>query len=321
MDSNPGRHSPPSLLQYPPPMKITWLHISDFHIRSGDPYDRNVVLRALVSSVQDFRRRGRSPDLVFATGDIAYSGKAAEYELATAFFDHLLAAAGLERRHLFVIPGNHDVDRDLGIGLARTLTSREEADAYFGPKVPKGHLTQKLDELLRWHDEYFQGIRELPRTSTCGPVEAVEVRGCRIGVLPLNSALFCQDDLDHAKLLIGRRCLDAGLEQLCSLDANLRIALIHHPLDWLSDVERSNVKADLQANVDVILRGHLHETEVESVVSAQGGALHVAAGAAYQTRKWPNRALFATFENRGLTIFPIRYEDQPREVWTVDPSL
>ena len=32
-------------------MPITWLHISDFHIRAGDPYDRDVVLRALVKSV------------------------------------------------------------------------------------------------------------------------------------------------------------------------------------------------------------------------------------------------------------------------------
>jgi hypothetical protein len=31
-------------------MHLTWLHISDFHIRGGDPYDRDVVLRALVKS-------------------------------------------------------------------------------------------------------------------------------------------------------------------------------------------------------------------------------------------------------------------------------
>lgn len=61
-------------------MNVTWLHVSDFHIRSGDPYDRDVVLRALTKSVKDFRDPGRRPHLIFATGDIAYSGKAAEYE-------------------------------------------------------------------------------------------------------------------------------------------------------------------------------------------------------------------------------------------------
>ena len=118
-------------------MKVTWLHVSDFHIRGGDPYDRDLVLRALIQSVKSYRERGRSPDLIFATGDLAYSGQAKEYEIATRFFDDLLEAASLEKRFLFVVPGNHDVDRDLGVGLLRTLESREDADKYFRPNVPK----------------------------------------------------------------------------------------------------------------------------------------------------------------------------------------
>src|SRR5947209_613163 len=125
-------------------MSVTWLHISDFHIQDGDSYDRDVVLRALVRSAKIFCSRGRVPDLIFATGDIAHSGKPTQYDLATDFFDQLLAATGLDRRYLFVIPGNHDVDRDLGYGLSRSLESREEADKYFGPGIPKPHLTQKL---------------------------------------------------------------------------------------------------------------------------------------------------------------------------------
>ena len=160
-------------------MPVTWLHVSDFHIREGDPYDCNVVLNALVSSVRRMREKdGRKPDLIFATGDIAFSGKPAEFELATRFFDELLEAAGVEREQLFVIPGNHDVDRSLGVGLARTLTSREEADAYFGPKVPKVHLTQKLGAFVKWHDDYFAGIRSAPTDTTCGPVRHSKLEAC-----------------------------------------------------------------------------------------------------------------------------------------------
>ena len=302
-------------------MEITWLHISDFHIRSGDPYDRDVVLRALVKSVADFRKQKRFPDLIFATGDIAYSGKTDEYKLATKFFDDLLDAAGLKKNRLFIIPGNHDTDRNFGIGLARTLESREQSDAYFGPAVPKPHLSQKLGAFLQWHNEYLKGVRVMPEDSTCGPTEAVEIRGHKIGVLPINSAVFCQDDNDHDKLLIGRRCLDAALQKLHKLESYLNIALIHHPLDWLNSIERSNIVNDLRSNVDFILRGHLHETEIESIASASGQSLHCAAGAAYQTRKWPNRAMYATIKASQFAVFPIRYEDQPQEVWTLDPSL
>ncbi|MFZ1430537.1 MAG: metallophosphoesterase [Geminicoccaceae bacterium] len=302
-------------------MKASWLQVSDFHFRGGDPYERDVVLRALVRSVREFRERGRRPDLIFATGDVAHGGKRNEYEAATVFFDALLAAAGVERRQLHVIPGNHDIDRDLGVGLARTLGSGKEANTYFGPDVPKTHLLQKQREFLRWYDAYFAGIRTFPQTSTCGPVALAEVGSHRIGILPLNSALFCQDDHDHGRLWVGRRCLDASMEDLQGLKADLNIALVHHPLDWLHDVEGANIRAKLQSNVDLILRGHLHKTDVESVAGVHGEALHMAAGAAYQGSEWPNRALYVTWDDGRVDVFPIRYEDEPHEVWTVDPSV
>lgn len=303
------------------PMKLTWLHVSDFHIRGGDPYDRDVVLNALVRAVKGFRERGRAPDLILATGDVAHSGKAQEYDPATKFFDDLLAAAGVEKRHLFVIPGNHDVDRDLGVGLARTFASGQDADAYFNPSIPKTHITLKQGAFVKWYNSYFEGIRTFPVDSTCGPVEVVDVGGVKLGILPLNSALFCQDDHDFEKLWIGRRCLAPATRSLPEDDALVNIGLIHHPLSWLHASERSNIKTTLEESLDFLLRGHLHETDVEAVTGIGGKLLHLAAGAAYQTREWPNRALYVTLTEDHATVFPIRYEDQPRETWTVDPSL
>jgi tetratricopeptide (TPR) repeat protein len=152
-------------------------------------------------------------------------------------------------------------------------------------------------------------------------VHSVSVNGHSLAMLPINSALFCQGDDDHDKLWIGRRCLDAALEDLRADKADLTIALIHHPLEWLSAIEAANIEAALQDSVDLILRGHLHETKVETVASSEGQNLRCAAGASYQTRRWPNRALYATFDGSALTIYPIRYEDAPRPIWTTDPSV
>ena len=302
-------------------MSVTWLHISDFHVRGGDPYDRDVVLRTLVESVGEYRKRGRAPDLIFATGDIAHAGKLEEYEIAGKFFDKLLDAVKLPKSSLFIIPGNHDVNRDFGVGLARTLESREEADKYFNPDRPKPHLTLKMRAFLDWHNRYFPADRALPENTTCSVPLPVEVNGRKLGILLINSALFCQDDEDHDKLWVGRRCLDAAIADLKKLDAELNIALIHHPLEWLSPTEGGSILAALEESVHILLRGHLHEARIETVVSPEGQMLRCAAGAAYQSRKWPNRAFYATLDGDRLTIRPIKYEDAPRPLWTTDASV
>ena len=72
---------------------------------------------------------------------------------------------------------------------------------------------------------------------------------------------------------------------LKALGAHLNIALIHHPLEWLSPVESSNITVELEnSSVDVLLRGHLHDTRIESLASPEGELLRIAAGAAYQAR-------------------------------------
>jgi predicted MPP superfamily phosphohydrolase len=303
-------------------MPVTWLHISDLHIREGDSYDRDVVFRALVRSVKRFRERGgHKPDLVFATGDIAYSGKPQEYAIATAFLDQILQAANIDRRRLYVIPGNHDVDRTVGRQLLRELPSRSAADEYFHPSSPWLHLRHKLGSFVQWHDEYFKGMRTMPTNSTCGPVELVSLRGVSLGVLPINTALFCQGDDDHERLSIGRRCLDTAIQDPNLRQADLKLAIMHHPLQDLSVIERQQIRAALVDHLDVILSGHLHEAGFVSVGMWTARNLWCAAGATYQTREYPNTAYYATFERGHVTIFPIRYEDEPREVWTTDPSI
>jgi predicted phosphodiesterase len=304
------------------PMPFTWLHISDFHIRGGDPYDRDVVLKALVRSVKEYRKKGRKPDMIFATGDIAYGGKSSEYCLATLFFDAILDAAGLNRPQLFVVPGNHDVDRDQSVGLTRSLETEEESYKYFKPGNPKGHIIQKLGAFRDWYNNYFDGIRKLPDDTTSDVVHVVDIRDQRIAVLQLNSALFSLGgDEDYNKLVLGRRCLQSAIEKIRNLEVDIKIGLLHHPLDWLCAFERSNIQSGLQGVLDILLRGHLHDTEVVSVISADGTLLYVGAGAAYQGREWPQRAMYCTFDSGQVTIFPIRYEDHPNEIWTVDPSV
>ena len=63
-----------------------------------------------------------------------------------------------------------------------------------------------------------------------------------MAVLGLNSAWLARGgDEDRLKLALGERQVRAALDD--ALDADLRLALLHHPFDWLRDFDRKECQA------------------------------------------------------------------------------
>ena len=205
-------------------MALTWLHVSDFHLSSNDIYNSDVVLNALVKSVEWHRVNTKwKPDIIFATGDIAGNGEVKVFKggddaapatnaHATKFFDALLEAAGQSRERLFIVPGNHDVERKNGIGLIRTIekgatkeATQKNIDEYF-KESPMYHLTCKLKTFAAWYNDYFSAIQEprcFPVNSTCELISC-KINNVQLELLHLNSTLFCKDaETDEGKLCIG----------------------------------------------------------------------------------------------------------------------
>ena len=61
---------------------ITWLHISDLHLRVEDPHSwhEDIVLGSLLGDVQQcIGEYGLSLDFAVVSGDISFSGAAAEF--------------------------------------------------------------------------------------------------------------------------------------------------------------------------------------------------------------------------------------------------
>jgi 3',5'-cyclic AMP phosphodiesterase CpdA len=95
---------------------MTWLHLSDWHHGNKGIQDRALVRDALINDIEN-RTTGCDPrleklDFVFFTGDLGNCGAGDEYAAArTEFLDRVVAAANITPDRLFLVPGNHDVDR------------------------------------------------------------------------------------------------------------------------------------------------------------------------------------------------------------------
>jgi 3',5'-cyclic AMP phosphodiesterase CpdA len=306
-----------------PSILLTWLHLSDLHFRESRNYDETIVLKALLSDVEEcMDKDSLRPDFIAMTGDLAFSGKPAEYELARSFFDELLQITKLPRERLFVVPGNHDVNRGLVTNGAKAITNalidRGSVNSLLATDADRQLVMARFKPYAKFVNDYFGGHITFNNKQYFS-VRSLLWPGPRIMLLGLNSAWVCVSDKDKTPgVLLGERQTRAALELAESGD--LKIALLHHPLDWLREFDQNDSAAMLLDNCDFILHGHLHRTATTQLSGPDTRAMVIGGGACYETRQYPNMYNFVRLDlGSGTgTVCLRRYSDERGGFWAKD---
>jgi len=278
------------------------LHLSDLHergSREAENWRRRRVLGEKWEANLDAIRASGPIDLVCFTGDAADWGKPEEYRAATDFFRCLMERLRLPMERLFLTPGNHDIDRSVnpelweklrrifqqgnGLMLSRWLAGTGEA--------PPGADAGLVDAVLARQGAYRQWLRELGREKLDPASHAHGRVGYRVSLdlpgLPfpvqmigLDTAWLAGDDNDAQKLwLTDDQIMRHATNQREKLPG-LRLALCHHPLWDMADHGRAENL--LNENVDLLLRGHLHNPALKHRPGSGRDLLELAACCLYE---------------------------------------
>ena len=91
------------------------LHISDIHVSSTPAKGMSeYALKNLLLSLTEDLKNLPKVDTIFITGDIANSGIESEYKIFLEyFFTPLLTELNLDNSRAFIVPGNHDSNRQM----------------------------------------------------------------------------------------------------------------------------------------------------------------------------------------------------------------
>jgi 3',5'-cyclic AMP phosphodiesterase CpdA len=302
---------------------ITWLHIADLHFRLGQTYDASIVLRELLKDVAARSEQADlRPDFIVVTGDVAFSGQPAEYDLACHFFDDLLRTTGLDKEYLFVVPGNHDVNRSLisrgAQLLAGSLRDRDSVNAVLDTPGDRQLLLARLQNYGSFVNDYLDGHTRFDGENYFH-VRTLALAGLQIAILGLNSAWLAHGgDEDRGKLVLGERQVREALDQASTAD--LKIALLHHPFDWLQDFDRQDCEALLSAHCDFVLHGHVHSASTARITSPDSATQIFACGAGFEMREKMNRYNYVRLDleaGQG-TVFWRIWSDRGGGFWTQD---
>ena len=304
---------------------ITWLHISDLHFRSSQSYNANIVLEALLRDVGELvEEEGLRPDLIAVTGDIAFSGQEHEYEAAKLFFDDLLPATGLGKERLFLVPGNHDLNRSLvpfpAKAIAAALTGRGVGHEVLGDPASRRLVFAGLEGYAAFANSYL-GDRLHFDEDSYFYVRQIDVADRSIALLGLNSAWLAIGDEVRGRLVLGERQVRDAVKR--AEGADVKIALMHHPMDWLQEFDQNDCEPLLMRDCHFLLHGHLHQTSLRQMMTPDAGAMILAGGACYETRTHPNSYNVVRLdpETGWGTVYLRGYSDRQGGFWSKDTGL
>lgn len=235
-------------------MKILMLHLSDIHITErGSPVLERyphicATLRAVLPDVEAL--------FIVVTGDIAYSGNEKEYAYAKTFFQNLIDAIDKEFNkpiHVVMVPGNHDGEFKNGGNARQAIIEkvREKGESYIDEDVinqcsaPQKHYFNFEDQLSNKGRESSDPLWKEYRFNVGSKV---------IGFSSINASWMSQVPEEAGKLIFPVK----KYASVKRTNADIRIALLHHPLNWYAQDTYHPLRDLCQTNYQVVMTGHEH---------------------------------------------------------------
>lgn len=246
-------------------MEVTLIHLSDLHFKN-DARNR-FRLKRLQDDLAQLSLRSKV--VTVFTGDLAQSGDAEQYDV---LFDLLLAPLIEAEHDIAVVPGNHDIQRDLtSVGVIRPFLENADSSYLFDgntlrpspfPDEPSGPLKNYMDVealfgpyLERNYYGYIKQVGDL-------------------AIVGMNSTWMShtrdKGDTDRGKLRVEPHVLQRFAERLPS--NSVKVLLLHHPFDWLEETTRNAVTTLAIEHFDLVLFGHVHTADTTALVRNESGA-------------------------------------------------
>lgn len=260
------------------------LHISDAHVQKKDETEIREIIQKLIADVKSVQeQKGINIDLICFTGDLIQQGDKAikgenQWNLGKEILvDPLLKEIGLSSDRFIFVPGNHEVNID---GIV--------------PRLEKGlqiSSLQEINDILKDFDDsykerlsYFYTIVKENGNDvifgTLGYSYKKQINGLNVGIVCVDSAWRSsgKGDVERGKIYVGAYQIQKLYINIKHCD--VKICMMHHPIDWLENCERLEVEKEL-SNFDIVLRGHVHEEDLKQVIRKNMKTVYSTAGKLY----------------------------------------
>ena len=264
--------------------ELNILHISDAHIQTRDSESIKDVVNKLIEDISKVQKEMQSNiDLICFTGDLIQQGSKAlgengEWELAEKIFiNPILNELNLTSKEFIMVPGNHEVD-----------TTK------INSVIEKGLLVNSLDEInsniqnidlsyLKRIYYYYEKVKEMYDDVIEGKIGYAfkrEINSLSVGIVCLDTAWRSsgKGECERGILYVSENQINELYKSIKNTD--VKICLMHHPVEWLSGYETKEIEKKLN-QFDIVLCGHVHENDNKVITRKKLNTIYNVAGKIY----------------------------------------
>lgn len=276
-------------------MKLAIIHISDIHLTGRfDRHTQTSIARsrkvgaAVVSTLLD---KGFSPDQIVlaVTGDIAFSGTAEQYAVAEEIISNVrekVEDSFAAHIAIVLVPGNHDCNFTNAKDFRDTLVA----------SVQSPSLSRDTLEVALQPQHEFREFSERASRPSPTPISAIHHRvRLHCGSKTVEVNLYNSSWMSRNPERPGTLIMPGGnpeLVQDTSPDADLSIALMHHPPGWVTPDTYHEWRDYLRKNADIVLTGHEHVAGSTITETEIGSRQHCIEGGVFSESSRPMHSSF-----------------------------
>lgn len=263
------------------------LHLSDLHISASEDPSSARLRESLIEDIKKMiDEKGINIDAIAMTGDVVdKGGDDRSYEIATVFFNDLIDQCGLKSENILFVPGNHDVPRREAIKFLLENTT----DDSFNDEAKFIEYWETIYPRFKKFNNFVKtltGRSDFPDDNLGSGAYLVNTPNGTMKFLLINSSWSAIGNSDYGKLKVSRWQLERLRNNLYAKEnADITLALMHHPVDWLAKSEQQvlyDYLTDKRCTPsDILLHGHIHDGKVEHISTPDRNIISLVTGLGY----------------------------------------
>ena len=236
-------------------MYLHWVHLSDIHYTFKN-FDTEVLREKLIDELIKINSRNRI-DFIFITGDFTSRNKSYSEDLKN-FISQILLKVNLSKANLFIVPGNHDLDRE--------QEGRKELLSYIYQQDNPADIFNNLKEeqfkiLINSQNAFYNLYNEIKgekyQEDDVHFLKPLDEK--KTNIIHINTSWLC---FENRKVFLGmdrlRKCFE-------TLDKDyFNIVIGHHPEAEMDSQQRLHLtELFKEFKIDMYLNGHSHKPGFE----------------------------------------------------------